>query len=48
MPVVPITKNQPTQAPPPVDPTFLDIAAAAMHKEGKINLNPSPSPQVAK
>lgn len=37
MPVVPLTKPAPL-APPPVDPTFLEIAAAAMHKEGKINL----------
>ena len=41
MPVVPITKSKPTpRAPPPPDPTFLEIAAATMHKEGKLNLTP--------
>ena len=34
MPVVPMVKPGPS-APPPVDPTFLDMAAAQMHREGK-------------
>ena len=37
MPVVPISKRVPVPQ-PQVDPNFLEIAAATMHKEGKINL----------
>ena len=39
MPVVPISKKT-APTPPQIDPTFLEMAAASMHKEGKLDLNP--------
>jgi hypothetical protein len=44
MPVVPMPKRKvdPKAEPPKVDPTFLDLAAAKMHTEGKINLDQTP------
>jgi hypothetical protein len=45
--IVPMTKRSPP-APPQPDPTFLAMAAASMHKEGKLSLNPeTPNDQPA-
>ena len=45
MPTVP-TRRRPAPPPPKIDPTFLDMALAAMHKEGKLPPSSPDQPQI--